>query len=115
MDEATAPANLTNHADAIYVDADSAQRGLDDVHRLLASPGWSRVEEILELELVAIDKRLDCPREPLSRAQYAMEHGRRSGIKATLQVPLAIIERAGRRLDIERAKFEGDAESSPGR
>lgn len=85
----------------------------DAVASLVEHPGWAHVIRLLDAEVAEIDRTLDGSQEPLSQAQYALKHGRRGGLRGAREAAEAILERYHVALAEQRAKHEGDAESSP--
>jgi hypothetical protein len=76
------------------------------------SAGWLHISRLIEYEIATIDAGLDGPNHPLTRAEYAMAHGRRDGLRGAQKAVETIITVALREYDRQRAKHEGDAEPS---
>lgn len=82
----------------------------DAVRALLASPGWAVVQRVLGDEVALIDRLLDSDRPLESRADYAAKHGRRSGLRASLEIATALVSYAESKLQEQRDKHEPAAE-----
>jgi hypothetical protein len=64
------------------------------VQSLEGHPGWVHLQRLIQAEIAAIDASLDGGSTPLSRAEYAMAHGRRGGVLAVVKAADAIVQRA---------------------
>jgi hypothetical protein len=82
------------------------------VQSLAAHPGWNHVNALLDAEVAEIDRSLDGATEPLSQAEYALQHGRRGGLRGAREALDAIVAVSRDRLEEQRRKHERDAESS---
>ena len=103
---------MDRHLSDIYTEQHELFEAGDVVSSLVAHEGWLHVTRLLEHEIADIDSMLDGRTEPLTRAQYAHWHGRRDGLRAMHRAADAIIDRAQREYQRQRAKHEGDAEPS---
>lgn len=84
------------------------------VEELVCHPGWVQVVLLLAAEREALDAELDGYRTPKSRAEYAMAHGRRSGLCAAEDAAGALLRHFHGEREKQRRRHEtGDA--SPGR
>jgi hypothetical protein len=103
----------TGHVDRLYQEFDELFAASEAVIALVASPGWDHIWDLLEAEadevMAAADSRLLG-----SRSEYAFAHGRAGGLRAMREAAAAIIARAELRLEQQRVKHEGAAESVPG-
>lgn len=84
----------------------------DAVDSLLDHPGWISLQALIDAEITEIDRRLDGRDEPLSQAEYAMAHGRRSGLKGAADAAAALMHRYTAELERQRARHEDDAGAS---
>jgi hypothetical protein len=82
------------------------------VRALVAHPGWVHVSRLVEEEIAQIDFSLD-GRLRDTRAEYAFDHGRRSGLRAMQQAADAIVHVAEHERDKQQRKHEGAAEPVP--
>jgi hypothetical protein len=97
----------------LYPTVEQLTDAADAARALVEQPGWDVLVEILQAEIATIDRRLGSDRPLDTHGDYAMAHGRRSGLLAPGQAIHALIDRAESRLADERAKYEGAAESVP--
>lgn len=84
------------------------------VESLVDHPGWELVVGVLRAERSEIDRSLDGRDEPLERAQYALKHGRRSGLSGAEDVVDAIVHHYRVELARQQARHEGAAGAVPG-
>ena len=103
---------MDRHLDVIYPEPQHLFEAGDAVQALILHPGWVHITRLLEYEIATIDSGLDGRDEPLTQAQYAARHGRRGGLRGLQAAADAIIGRAEREYERQRAKHEGDAEPS---
>lgn len=103
----------SRHLDRLFPELEDILRAADAARGILSSPGWLALAVLVDAEIATIDRGLD-GRLQESRAEYAFRHGRRGGIRFPEQVLHALIDRAESRLEEQRRRHEGDAESSPG-
>jgi hypothetical protein len=82
------------------------------VERLLGSPGWNAIAEVIAAEVATIDSELD--HGPAKEAaDYAKQHGRRSALLAANEAARAIVgEAVRRREEAEEAAKASDAGES---
>jgi hypothetical protein len=104
---------FTDAVRRLYPTLEQLTDAADAARALLEQPGWTVLNEILGLEVAKVDSRLGSDKPLGTRAEYAMAHGRRSGLLAPTQAIHALIDRAESRLADERVKHEGAAESVP--
>ena len=104
-----APA-LVRHVEDAFPELSDLFVAGDEVESLTRQPGWARVLRLVELEVDAIDRSLEGP-HPLEQAVYAQAHGRRSGLLALKGAADAIVERARKRYQEQKARHESSAES----
>lgn len=112
---AKADPQLSRHIDQLYPTLEQLVGAADAARSLSGHPGWGVILELVEAEIATIDRDLDSGRVLDSRADYAAKHGRRGGLKALREFGQVLADRAESRLAEQRAKHEGDAESSRGR
>lgn len=103
----------TNHVDRLYEEYDELFTAAESVEGLLAHPGWTELMRLLEVETDAVMAEADS-RLLESRAAYAHAHGRAGGLRAIKVAAGTILARAALRLEQQRSKHEGAAESVPG-
>ena len=103
---------MDRHLKAIYPEPHVLFDAGDAVQGLVQHPGWLHVTRLIEWEIATIDATLDEGNTPLSRAEYALLHGRRDGLRAMQRAADAIFDRAQREYRAQRATHERDAESS---
>jgi hypothetical protein len=103
----------TGHVDRLFEDFDGLFAASEAVEQLVAHPGWAHVMRLLDAEtdevMAAADSRLLG-----SRSEYAFAHGRAGGIRSVRQAAASLVARAAYRLEQQRSKHEGAAESVPG-
>lgn len=104
----------TRHVEKLWPELEELFAAGDRLEELVAAPGWADLHAVLNLEIARIDKELDGARTPLGRADYALAHGRRDGLRAALRAADAIISRASEERENQRIKHEADGESSAG-
>lgn len=102
---------LKRHVERIYPDMQDLFAAGEAVEDLQAHPGWLHIVRLLEWEISTIDHTLDGRLVPLSQAEYAMAHGRRSGLRAFEDAAGAILSEYRDTLEEQRAKHERGAES----
>lgn len=103
---------MDRHLSVIYPQPQDLFEAAEAVNAMIAHPGWRHIERLLAYEIATIDVGMDDTAEPLTQAQYAHRHGRRSGLRGMSQAADAIIERSSREYERQRAKHESGAESS---
>jgi hypothetical protein len=103
---------MDRHLSVIYNEPQELFEAGDLVSSLMVHEGWLHVTRLIEFEINEIDNTLDGRQEPLTQAQYAHWHGRRDGLRAMQRAADAIVVRAQREYERQRAKHEGDAEPS---
>lgn len=81
----------------------------DDALALTHQPGWDLILRLLDVSVADIDARLDGKLLD-SRAEYAMAHGRRSGLTALPELVRAIVGESDRRRREQARKHEATAE-----
>jgi hypothetical protein len=106
---------FTRHLDDLFPTLEELVNAAEAAQALVATPGWACLSALLHAEVATIDAELDSGRPLESRADYAARHGRRGGLMAPERALQALVGRAESRLAEQRAKHEGDAESSPDR
>jgi hypothetical protein len=84
------------------------------VRSLMQHPGWPHVLRLIEARRAQVDAKLDGGLLE-SRAAYAFEHGRRSGLRGLESAARAIVSKADDRLARERARNEDAADAAFGR
>jgi hypothetical protein len=84
-----------------------------EVADLIDQPGWNHLMTVLDREVATIDRRLDMADQPHSQAQYALEHGRRDGLRSAREAAQAIVLAYLAKLEEQRRRHEGGAESPP--
>lgn len=104
---------FTRHIDSLFPTLEELVVAGEAADALIAQPGWAHLVRLLEAEIATIDAELDSGRPLESRADYAARHGRRGGLRAPVGALTALISRAESRLEEQRAKHEGGAESLP--
>lgn len=98
---------ISRHTDDLWPDLEAILDAGERAVELKLHPGWQHVQAVLLAEVDAINVRLDGAREPLTRAEYAQAHGRRSGLRAAAEALDAIVARAAKRHDEQRQRHEG--------
>jgi hypothetical protein len=103
----------TGHVDRLFPEFDELFAAAEAVEQLTATPGWEHLMRLLDAEagevMAAADSRLLG-----SRSEYAFAHGRAGGLRGVRLAAGAILARAATRLEQQRVKHEGAAESVPG-
>lgn len=99
----------------MYSDFEDLFAAGEQVHDLLAHPGWRHVALLLHAEVAEIDRMLDGRDEPLTQAEYAMHHGRRSGSRFMEDAATALIAQAEKERARQAARHEGAADAVPER
>lgn len=102
---------FTRHVPALYPSLEELVAAGEQAQALTEHPGWTVLTRLLQAEIDTLDGELD-DRLLDTRADYAHRHGRRAGLLAPEQALKALIGRAVSRLEEQRAKHEGDAETS---
>lgn len=103
----------TGHVDRQYAELDELFAAAEAVEALMAHPGWDHVTRLLDAEAAQVSATTD-GRLLESRSEYAFAHGRMGGLRAIKAAAGAIVGRAAQRLEQQRSKHEGMAESVPG-
>jgi hypothetical protein len=93
----------------ILPDLEALFRAGDDVLALLSHPGWDHLTRLIDAAVHDIDARLDGHLLD-SRAEYAMAHGRRSGLSAITGLARAIVAESERKRREQSRKYEAAAE-----
>lgn len=104
---------LTRHLEQLYPTLDQLLAAADAARAMIQSPGWLVLSDLVSAEVATIDAELDSGRVLEHRADYTARHGRRGGLRAGIHAVYALLDRAESRLAEQRAKHEGDGESSP--
>ncbi len=104
---------LTRHVLPLWPDLDALLVAADAVRDLQVHPGWTAVRQLIDAEVSAIDGSLDTGREPLTQAQYALQHGRRGGLLAIDRMCGAVTTTAEREFQRQRQKHELTGAESP--
>lgn len=111
--------SLSGHFDELFPTLEQLVEAGDRARALLSSPDWGTLAVVLNAEISKIDRELDGKwKEPLTQAEFAGRHGRRSGLTAPERALRLLIDRAETRLKEQQAKHEqveGGGETSPGR
>lgn len=106
---------LTRHVSDLWPDLERLLRVGDQAQQLLAQPGWAAIDLLVDAEIDAINAQMERT-TPLSRADYAVRHGRIGGLKAAREAAEAIVAIADERRSEQQAKHEGEgSQSSPER
>lgn len=103
------------HVRDIYSDLDDLFAAGEQVRSMLTHPGWRHVALILHAEIAEIDGKLDGRDTPLSQAEYALEHGRRHGLRSAEQAAGALVSLYERALRTQQARHEGAVDAVPER
>jgi hypothetical protein len=103
----------TRHVDDLYSSLEEILSASEAVQGLVSHAGWNHAQAAVASEVDLIDRKLDSGIEPLSRAEYAMWHGRRGGLLFLAEALDAIVLRAAQRYEEQRSKHEGAGESVP--
>jgi hypothetical protein len=108
----TAQAQWTRHVEDLFPTLGELFSAGEEVAALAGHPGWRHVVAMLDHERGAIDRTLDTAGMPLSRAQYAMWHGRRGGLAGAQGAVEAILDKYALRLEEQKDKHESAAGSA---
>lgn len=104
----------TGHVDDVFgSDLQELLTAAEAIESLLAHPGWGHVMRLVDVEAAQVSAVTD-GRLLESRADYAFAHGRMGGLRSIQHAAQAILDRAALRLEQQRLKHEGTAESVPG-
>jgi hypothetical protein len=103
----------TGHVDRLFEDFDELFAASEAVEQLIAHPGWDPLMRLLDAETDQVMAEADS-RLLESRSDYAFTHGRAGGLRSVRQAAASLVARAAYRLEQQRAKHEGAAESVPG-
>lgn len=104
---------MVRHVKAAFPDLDSLFAAGEAVGSMAEQFGWTLLTDVLDREIAAETAFLEDRSEPLSRAQYAMAHGRIAGLRGAQEAADAIVIHAERIHQEQMAKHEGGAESLP--
>lgn len=103
---------MAAHVRRIWPDLEGLFATGEEVRALIGLPGWEAVTQVLAAEIADVNRRLDYGREPLTRAEYAMAHGRLGGLMAMQDAALAILARYEHVLTEQRAQHESAGETA---
>lgn len=96
----------TRHIDPLYPSLEALFDAGEEVAAVVAAPGWGQLIRLLDAEIAAIDERLDGRNEPLTQAEYAMAHGRRSGLRGASEAAAALLGKYHETLAKQRQAHE---------
>jgi hypothetical protein len=97
---------VARHVDDALPSLEALFAAAEAVEALQASPGWTLVTRILDMEIAEIDRDLDRGNEPLSQAQYAKAHGRRGGLRGAHAAMDAIVQKAAAAYEQQARRHE---------
>lgn len=102
---------LTRHIKPRFGTLEQITEAAESVEDLLSHRGWGVLSALIGDEADLIERTLD-EGQPLTQAEYAYAHGRKSGLKAAGAFAELVISRAAAELEAQRQKHEQEPAGS---